>query len=720
MTYEIEANHLKNSLNKKLVDFAKKYQKTKTFRLELGDEVWVPENFLITRFTKVENRNLKLIQLPIEVDRIPKHKLTPETLEKLNSLDIKFKIPKASDRLLSKILPTEVDMEKLTESEFEDLINEMLQKKANIEKKEKNQEQMQQEIDEDLISVDAERAENERKYQDELRKVLDKEEELNVLTARVESLRVDQDKEAQMNAAITDKLRRDVSDLQEKYDDADFERITCQEQLTQVNERVGSSERADEELSRIQKLIDLKNTELKNLNTLDQGNNDDNSSKKNFASRISNMFTPTKKSTDESGQLPKPSIPMTKPRSSIRPSQLELVPDRPKPDRPKRTHFNEEIQNDNIRTETLTKPNSNGYEFGNSNGIDISRMNVELPTLDTSNHTAIELFIDVFSSITKFFQPQDIKKLIMNILIKNNLSELIPFLTEEDLSSVERFSDFLRQTYSTDEVVLRRKYEDLRQNEMDCLKYFRLCFRSYYTSKGLRPPKNFDLVTSKSEQADIAFKFVSTLKDGRLREKLFLEDIDFQDLPKKATRYSQIFMRTEPSNQIFEIKAEINYCTLCGSKSHEKEDCMASPKNRRQHRKRMERSYSRERRNENYYSRGRENSRNRDYSRNRKRSPRYSYSRSRTNYPSNDRNVYYKNRGRSKSYERYRYQSRSPSYGRRRRSNSYNRNTSYRGYRGRSSSRDRKYSSNRRSNSRDYSRERYQRRNSSPKVRFNE
>ena len=718
MTYEVEATDLKNSLNKKLVDFAKKYPKTKTFRLELGEN-WVPENFYIKKYKKVENRNIRLIQIPIEIDSIPTFELKPEDLEKLNTLNINFKLPKEKDRLLSKILPTEVIMDRLTPMEFDDLINEMLQKQAQLKNKEKNQEQMQQEIDENLLSIETDKEENEKKNQslnDRFLRVLDKEEELNLLTAKVESIRLDQEKEAEMNAAITDKLRMDVSELQEKYDDADFERTNCQEQLTQVNERLGSAEQAEKELNRIQKLIDLKNNELKQLNALDQSNDDDNSAKKNlssYASKITKMLTPSRKSNEETDQLPKPFIPLIKPRSSIRPRQLELVPDRPK-----RTHFNEE--NDNVQRDAITKQNSTGYEFGNSNGIDISRMNVELPTLDTSNHTAIELFIDTFDSITKFFQPQDIKKLIINILIKNNLSELIPFLTEEDLSSVERFSDFLRQTYSTDEVVLRKKYEDLRQNDMDCLKYFRLCFRSYYTSKGLRPPKNFNLVTSKSERADISFKFVSTLKDSRLREKLFLEDVEFQDLPKKATKYSQIFMRTDPSNQIFEIKAEVNYCTLCGSRSHEKEDCMASPKNRRQHRKRMERSYSREKQNENYYTRGRENSRGRDYSKNRRNSPRYSYSRSRTRYPSQDRNVHYRDRGRSKSYDRYRYKSRSPSYGRRRRSNSYNRNTDYRGYRGRSSSRDRRYSSNRRSNSRDYSKERYQRRNSSPRVRFNE
>ena len=44
-------------------------------------------------------------------------------------------------------------MSRLTPNEWDDLINEMLQKKAQLTKTEKNQEQMQLEIDENLIII---------------------------------------------------------------------------------------------------------------------------------------------------------------------------------------------------------------------------------------------------------------------------------------------------------------------------------------------------------------------------------------------------------------------------------------------------------------------------------------------------------------------------------------------------------------------------------------
>ena len=88
---------------------------------------------------------------------------------------------------------------------------------------------------------------------------------------------------------------------------------------------------------------------------------------------------------------------------------------------------------------------------------------------------------------------------------------------------------------------------------MSEMQYFRLVFRSYYTQKGLRPPKSFDLIQSKAEQADISFKFISTLTYPRLKERLFLEDIEFKNLPDKATKFAQIFKRAEGSEKIFEI-----------------------------------------------------------------------------------------------------------------------------------------------------------------------
>ena len=257
---------------------------------------------------------------------------------------------------------------------------------------------------------------------------------------------------------------------------------------------------------------------------------------------------------------------------------------------------------------------------------------------------------------------------------------------------------------------------------MSEIQYFRLVFRQYYSQKGLRPPKSFTDITSKAERSDISYKYISTLTDARLREKLFLADVPFEDLPSKATRYAQILKRTDTTSGIFQLESSVNTCQLCGSRSHTEKDCMASPKNRRLHKKKMNRSYSRswerfprafERndrgRSRERYERGRSGSRTR-YSSSERRSP-YPYYRSYSRSGS-------RGRRNSRSYYKPYYRSRSNS-GYRTRSNS--------GYRGRSSSREERY------RNRDNSRGRYRSRRSdpdgeenyhklresSPKVRFN-
>ena len=362
--------------------------------------------------------------------------------------------------------------------------------------------------------------------------------------------------------------------------------------------------------------------------------------------------------------------------------------------------------NNQLGQRTNMTGNYDPHHFGSGS------MRLEIPQLDTSSPEKLELFLDCFTSITQFFPPDDIKKLILNTLIKNHQMELIPFLTDEILSSVDQFAEFLRQSYSSDEVVLRRQFDQIVQTDQDALRYFRLIFRSYYTSKKKVPPKDYKQIISETERADIAYKFISSLKDNRLREKLFLEDIKFSELPKKAAKFEEILKRSNPENKIFNVIAKVE-CELCGSKSHDSESCLASDKNKRQYRKYVDRSKSRDR--------GRSWTRNSSRSRYPSREPSYyrNYYRSNSSgrYRSGSRGRY---RSRSNSRNRGYYISRSNSSGRYGgyRGRSYSRERYQKNYKTRSPSYDRDGSYRNRSYSNDRSKNYYEKNRTSPRVRF--
>ena len=655
--------------------------------------------------------------------------------------------------ILFKILPERVDMSRLTGKEWDDLLEEILQKQAAIKKREESQKIMEREIEESLQSVDDLRAKTEEetelyrsKSELHLKEVLQKKDEIDALTGLVENMKLKQEEQHENNRKLQDKLQTDIRVLKEKYDQTESQKSRCEDDLQKVNERLQNADDAKIEIQRLQEIIKSKENELNTINTTGKIEIDENNTRQK-ESLFTKLFSPAKKASSGENnvnlQAPTPSVRQRSVRSGrsiLKPNALDeiIIRDeastrannaqialpatlRSTENRLPNLANNLSENTPNAFSNSLSNPviNSSNENDRFTFGGNSSKTSIEIPVLDISSPEKIELFLDVFQSITDLFQPDDTRKLIINVLIRNNLSELIPFLTQTDLSSPQRFADFIRQSFSTDEYILRKQYQELSQRDLSEIQYFRLVFRQYYSQKGMRPPKSFTEITSEAERSDISFKFISTLTDSRLREKLFLADIPFEELPSKATRFAQILKRSEQTNSIFNVDSTINTCKLCGSESHNEKNCMASSKNKRRYKKRIDRSYSRS---QERYPRSRER-----YDRRR--------SGSRTRYSSSDRHSPYRyynysrsnSRGREPSrsnYGRYGYRSRSNSGYRRQRSNSgYRRSNS--GYQGRSTSRDDRY------RYRDYSRERYRmrdrpdgkeynRRDSSPRVRFND
>ena len=251
-------------------------------------------------------------------------------------------------------------------------------------------------------------------------------------------------------------------------------------------------------------------------------------------------------------------------------------------------------------------PNSQMYPTENVNYIGIEnqhnpnyfeKFKMETPRMDISSDDNLEHFLDTFLSLSRYVSPAMMHRWILNILIKNEKFDLIPFMNETITSSADSFVDFLRKYFGSDEMNRRRRFTELYQKEENAFAFFRRVYRSFYVSRGIQPPLDHTLIASEVERQDIRFKFISSLKNEKLREKLWTEEIPFNDLPLRAHKLEEILDRSKATpvyNVMNEFSEEnksenteiINFCDRCGSNSHNNDHCYASPKNRSQYTKR--------------------------------------------------------------------------------------------------------------------------------------
>ena len=195
MNYEVQVEDLPTREYSILQDFIKKYPKSKVYRLELNNN-WRPENFYIRKYVKKDTVNLRYIKLPVDTDKIPVYEIAKPLKDKITEAGLKFKLPNKDKRLLSKILPVNVDMSHLTPAEMSDLLNEILQKESDVKKKAETNKKMQDEMNEQMEDFEKEKLafeEDKQSLQKEYRKILDKEDELNHLTANVENMQLSQE-----------------------------------------------------------------------------------------------------------------------------------------------------------------------------------------------------------------------------------------------------------------------------------------------------------------------------------------------------------------------------------------------------------------------------------------------------------------------------------------------------------------------------------------------
>ena len=262
MHYEIKLQDLPTRENPNLEKFVKQYPKTKIFRLEL-DNNWRPENFEIKRFEVKDTVNLKLIRLPVDTELIPVYEISESLQDKINKTGLKFKLAKGGQRVLSKILPSNVNMSHLTPNEMSDLLNEILQKKTAVDKRVESTKKLEDEMQIQMEDFEKDKAELESQRQslhEELTKVLEKEEKLDELTSGVEKMQIMQDEQSRDNAQLHAQMQTELNNLQFELNESDLQRKECEEKLLASEPESKELEIARAEILRLQTIIDEKNS----------------------------------------------------------------------------------------------------------------------------------------------------------------------------------------------------------------------------------------------------------------------------------------------------------------------------------------------------------------------------------------------------------------------------------------------------------------------------
>ena len=719
--------------NETVSKFANKPLNLNKRKFQFTLERYQPSDFGLDKAEKVKSlASSKLASLPIDESLIPRQQLTSNQKEFLTDFGINYQIPEK--RILSEILPSSIDFELYTETEMDELMEQIRQLDNQLKKKQDNQQKMSNEIEAEAQEVEKDKQTVGEKLQNietRLEKIKLKESELEQLDRDL-NYRLSKVVENESKQALTQKvhdefennLSKKMSELEERTEQLNnklSEKRAKQFQLKEIMKRANvnpedyvdliSNDSQEFYPGNTRNLLDeLGGEVLEPMRENIQNNQEAMDKMMHNSTMNSNKEMPiqdevTAKMMHESTQNSHQIMPTQRhdlmfnraPGAYIgRPKALDLntthqmMNPLPNPlNQSMQSHLprmpistnNSVIPNPITMIPTNNVPAPPGLEnyfpsppmpqrnHNNQTSNDMfEKIRMETLKMDISTADSLENFLDSLYAIAAFIPNHLISRFIINVLIKNHRTDLIPFMTPEITMTVDSFSMFLRQMFGYDDMLLRKKFMNMRQTDENCFAYFRSIYRNYYISRKLKPPSDHRLIVSDVEKNDITYHFINTLRNSKLKERLWLEDIPFNDLPTRAHRLEEILMRTNESSSINKVtilpvpslrntannaddNIDVNECKQCGSSSHETEVCYASNKNKAQYRKRQSRSRERRssRSRDRYNSRGRE-SRRRDSRRRDSRRRSGSYSNYRRNGSRNRSNSY--RRKRSVSFQR--------------------------------------------------------------------
>ena len=624
--------------NQTIQNFLARNSRNKVFKLDTGDKD--PSIFGIKNSTYREERitDKGYLRLPYSDYHTPTY--PKEDIAKLFEGFPDINIPPR--QTISVILPLNVNMENITPAELSLMIEEFNQKKSELDSKLKSQQQIEKELE----SQESDLREREKQIENRLKSLR---EELTELDLKKTDIAASKKELAEKEDSLLQKSEKITED--EKASEA--LRIEIEKSLANL-------EKLQAEHKKEGKSTDTANTITQGDNGIDQSKIVESETRPPRPSIYPDLGTSLSDKTSVPVEQKSGSPMINDPNQTLDLETMNRLiakhyATRGGPDNSaSRDSFNRnDNQNIPSRQTTQTSEQINGSVNPDTVRFESSSAyheKIPIPLLNEETISSLDNFLEALEALKVYYKSE--ATLILSILVKSKRLQIIPLLSKSEKENVSEFSKFLRRFFSSNDYYsLRAKYENLRQsNDENVAVYLRRVMRLYFLSKSLEPPGELSEVHNEASQKDITFKFLTTIRDQKLKHELTIRDPKWSELPELSTKLEDIYKRLRSESvSVVDIDQEASVnkitdgCFNCGSRSHIARDCRASRKDKRSYnRKERRRSYSRGR------SRDRQEYRKSPFpSRN------TSYNRS----SSRDRDNYYRQKSRSQSGQR---SSRSP------------------------------------------------------------
>ena len=277
-TVVVSKNVLLESKNSSILKYLKKTGVTLKKKFLVTLSIFDLKDFGIDP-NKIEsqNLNLKLTKLPIEESQIPRHTLTENQKNRLELFGLKPEL--SQNRLISEILPSQVDMSKFTDNEMDEILSTLDQLKNKYEKRDEHQKAMTLEIEQEQNQIEADNKAISEKYRDieaKLKKLQVKEKQLEVTEKNLEDL-ASKVIENETNQTATQKAQEEFyNKIQQNMDD-------LEEKQKIFNEKVSEHKAREFQLKELLKRHKVNQSEYNDLFSVSSkdefyagGNNDNN------------------------------------------------------------------------------------------------------------------------------------------------------------------------------------------------------------------------------------------------------------------------------------------------------------------------------------------------------------------------------------------------------------------------------------------------------------
>ena len=166
----------------------------------------------------------------------------------------------------------------------------------------------------------------------------------------------------------------------------------------------------------------------------------------------------------------------------------------------------------------------------------------------------VRIFIDQLEEAKTLGIFENEGTLIYAALCKSNKPEIYSQLSMEEKGSIQKFAVYLSQNFGDTPNELKRKFQQMRQNDQeDEMAFFQRCTRAYFAArsiKGVPQGNNF----TNDHKEDISLVFNSGLRVPEVRKTLLtrIDEVDFDQLGRVAKRIS-LNLR-DLSNMVYHVK----------------------------------------------------------------------------------------------------------------------------------------------------------------------